>query len=64
MGEKLICSEPPGINCQEDFDHDWKIVLEKLSVDDRYNLIALLFLAKERKYRIKDIELWPDFMER
>lgn len=59
----MICSSPPGICDQKDFDHDWKLVMSRLDHDTQFDLIGLLYLATTKKYKIKEIETWPDFME-
>lgn len=63
MGEKLICSEPPGICSQEEFDHDWLLVMKKLDDETRFDLLGLLVLSASKKYKIKDLDEWPDSLE-
>lgn len=63
MGDKMICSEPPGICSQKDFDHDWNLVMKKLDDETRFDLIGLLVLSKSKKYKIKEIEVWPNSLE-
>lgn len=63
MGEKLICSEPPGICSQADFDHDWNLVMNRLDKDTRFDILGLLVLSKSKKYKIEDVETWPNSVE-
>lgn len=59
----MICSEPPGICSQKDFDHDWDMVMKRLDDETRFDLVGLLVLSKSKKYKIKDVDTWPNFME-
>lgn len=63
MNDEFICSKPPGICSQEDFDHDWKLLMKKVHPDDRFNLVGLLVMSKECGYKIEEMDVWPNSLE-